>query len=596
MDINLQLEGRYEPGIALGQRRASHVGSDAIATTFLGLAGAVFMFALAVHASGRSGSHGAGAFAAYSAVAGLRLLIAVALPLLPQPWATGAGVLRHLTVWIGPLLGLLFALRFANAVSGARRRGAGAFWAAGVVVVAVVVTNPIHGLYLRSPWRDNAMDFGPLGWSMVAITNVAVLAVVVLLVAAMARAEGRRGPLALVIAGAVLAWFATTLPVFAWSPFVFGQVDVVMRAAAAGLYAVALFGFGLLRLVPIGRAAVLRRMDDGWLVLDPTGRIADLNPAAERMFGVSARAAIGREALSALRHVAGLDAVWRGDAAEPRGADVRATVGGPERQLDVHVTPVLSPRGSLLGKTLLVRDVTALRRAEALALERERALAALQERERVARELHDGLAQVLGFVRLQAEAARGLLRRDATTAEAYLSRLAETALEAHGEVRSFIAGSAAGSQVGWSTAIAATVRRVGEETGLDVEFSSPEGLDDDALAPPVGAHLVRIVQEALHNVRKHARARRVAVAVAADDAWVEVVIVDDGAGLAEPTAPPAGPGYGIRFMHERAATAGGSLAIESGVGEGTRVTVRMPRRDVASVANGLAAVAGRGGG
>jgi PAS domain S-box-containing protein len=596
MDINLQLEGRYEPGIALGQRRASHVGSDAIATTFLGLAGAVFMFALAVHASGRSGSHGAGAFAAYSAVAGLRLLIAVALPLLPQPWATGAGVLRHLTVWIGPLLGLLFALRFANAVSGARRRGAGAFWAAGVVVVAVVVTNPIHGLYLRSPWRDNAMDFGPLGWSMVAITNVAVLAVVVLLVAAMARAEGRRGPLALVIAGAVLAWFATTLPVFAWSPFVFGQVDVVMRAAAAGLYAVALFGFGLLRLVPIGRAAVLRRMDDGWLVLDPTGRIADLNPAAERMFGVSARATIGREALSALRHVAGLDAVWRGDAAEPRGADVRATVGGPERQLDVHVTPVLSPRGSLLGKTLLVRDVTALRRAEALALERERALAALQERERVARELHDGLAQVLGFVRLQAEAARGLLRRDATTAEAYLSRLAETALEAHGEVRSFIAGSAAGSQVGWSTAIAATVRRVGEETGLDVEFSSPEGLDDDALAPPVGAHLVRIVQEALHNVRKHARARRVAVAVAADDAWVEVVIVDDGAGLAEPTAPPAGPGYGIRFMHERAATAGGSLAIESGVGEGTRVTVRMPRRDVASVANGLAAVAGRGGG
>jgi nitrate/nitrite-specific signal transduction histidine kinase len=103
----------------------------------------------------------------------------------------------------------------------------------------------------------------------------------------------------------------------------------------------------------------------------------------------------------------------------------------------------------VLGRTLLVRDVTALRRAEALALERERALAALQERERVARELHDGLAQVLGFVRLQAEAARGLVRRDPTTAEAYLSRLAEAALDAHGEVRSFIAGSAAGSRVGW---------------------------------------------------------------------------------------------------------------------------------------------------
>jgi hypothetical protein len=85
-----QLEARHEPRIALGQRRASRVGSDAIATTFLGLSGVLFMFALAVHASGRSGSHGAGTFAAYSAVAGLRLLMAVALPLLPQPWAPAA--------------------------------------------------------------------------------------------------------------------------------------------------------------------------------------------------------------------------------------------------------------------------------------------------------------------------------------------------------------------------------------------------------------------------------------------------------------------------------------------------------------------------
>jgi PAS domain S-box-containing protein len=562
---------------------ANDVGSEFTAATILGLAGVVFMFGLAVHAAGRSGSHGAGAFAVYSAVAGVRLLADVTLPLLPQPWATVAGVIGHLTMWLAVHTFLLFALRFATEPSGAERWRPGPFWAAGAVTSVIVLTNPLHGTYLRSPWWVLADDFGWLGWSMAAAAHLVVAVIVGLLAKAMVRHERRRVPLALVIVGVFVNLAATVVPLFAWSPFAFGQVDIFMRAATAGLFAVALFGFGLLRLVPVGREAVLRRMDDGWLVLDPTGRIADLNPAAERLFGVAARWAIGRAAPEALRGVAGLDAVWRGDAAT-HGTDVRATVGGPERHLDVHVAPVLGRRGAVLGRTLLVRDVTVLRRAEALALERERALAALQEREQVARELHDGIAQVLGFVRLQAEAARGLVQRDPTTAEAYLSRLAAAALDAHGEVRSFIAGSAAGSRLDWSTAIAATLRRLGEEAGLDIEYSVQAGLDDDALSQPIAAHLVRIVQEALHNVRKHARARRVTVTVEADEGWLQVVVADDGAGLADPAVPIAGTGFGLRFMHERAAAAGGSLAIASGPAEGTRVTIRVPRRGAASVA------------
>jgi PAS domain S-box-containing protein len=569
------------------------VGSEFTEATILGLAGVVFMFGLAVHAAGRAGSRGAGAFAGWTAVAGLRLLTDVALPLLRQPWATGAGVLSHLATWFGALLLLLFALRFTAELSGVERWPTGPFWVVGGVSSAIVLTNPVHGWYLRSPWSAETVDFGPLGWGMVAVGNVVVLAVIVLLVAALIRSEERRVPLALVIVGVFVNLAATVLPLFAWSPFGFGQVDVILRALSAGLYAVALFGFGLLRLVPVGREAVLRRMDEGWLVLDPAGRIADLNPAAERLFGVAARWAIGREASDALRGVVGLDDVWRVDAADALGFDVRATAGGPERHLDVHVTPLLGRGGSVLGRTLLVRDVTALRRAESQALERERALAALRERERVARELHDGLAQVLGFVRLQAEAARGLLRRDPTTAEAYLNRLADAALDAHGEVRAFITGSAPGPEVGWLAAIAASTRRTGEDAGLDVELRVSPDLDGDALAEPVAAHLIRIVQEALHNVRKHARASRVAVTVDAVGAWVEVVVADDGAGLADPVASTTDTGFGLRFMHERAAAAGGSLAIASEPGGGTRVSVRVPRRGVPS-AVGHAVAADRG--
>lgn len=589
------------------------MGLEFTSATLLGLVGVGVMFGLAVHAAGRAGSHGAGAFAAYSAIAGLRLFAEVTLPALTTPWATVAGVVSHLTTWHVGLLFLLFALRFAAGSDGAHRWRTGPFWLAGAVTSAIVVTNPVHGWYLRSPWTVRAGDYGPLGLGMIALTHVLVVVIVVLLAREMVRHEHRRAPLALVVLGVFVNVAASVLPLFAWSPFGYGQVDVAMRTATSVLFAVALFGFGLLRLVPVGRDAVLQRMNEGWLVLDPAGRIADLNPAAERLFGVAARAVVGRDASEALRAASELDAVWRHDAATPLETDVRAIVGGHERRLDVRATPVQSHRGTLLGRTLLMRDVTALRRAEAQALDRERALAALQERERVARELHDGVAQVLGFVRLQAEAARGLLRRDAATAEGYLDRLAASALEAQGEVRSFIAGSSAGPRVGWLAAIATALRRIGEETGLEVEFRARAGVGDDTLAQPVAAQVVRIVQEALHNVRKHARARRATLTVEVDGPWVQVEVADDGGGLAGPVAPHAGDGpatgealdpatgggFGIRFMHERAAVAGGTLAIASGPDEGTRVTLRVPRREAPSAADAAAATAVaalRGGG
>jgi signal transduction histidine kinase len=131
------------------------------------------------------------------------------------------------------------------------------------------------------------------------------------------------------------------------------------------------------------------------------------------------------------------------------------------------------------------------------------------------------------------------------------------------------------------TAIAATLRRLGEETGLDVEFRVQAGLDDDALAQPVAAHLVRIVQEALHNVRKHARARRVTVTVEADDAWLQVVVADDGAGLADPAAHRRHQRRRLRVaLHARARRGRGRVARDrvrprrGHAGDGPRATPR----------------------
>jgi signal transduction histidine kinase len=90
--------------------------------------------------------------------------------------------------------------------------------------------------------------------------------------------------------------------------------------------------------------------------------------------------------------------------------------------------------------------------------------------------------------------------------------------------------------------------------------------------------LFRIIQEALTNTAKHARARRVDIRLASNCAKAVVTIVDDGVGFEPPAAEaPSRLHWGLTIMRERAAAVGGDLQLESAPGRGTRLTVEVPR-------------------
>jgi signal transduction histidine kinase len=113
------------------------------------------------------------------------------------------------------------------------------------------------------------------------------------------------------------------------------------------------------------------------------------------------------------------------------------------------------------------------------------------------------------------------------------------------------------------------------QTGLEVDYrADPPGL---ATEPAAGLHLLRIAQEALTNVRKHAQARRVEVRLAQCGDEIELTITDDGRGFPEP-APGAAArrSYGLTTMRERAAGLGGSLTVATVPGQGTRISATLP--------------------
>ncbi len=97
------------------------------------------------------------------------------------------------------------------------------------------------------------------------------------------------------------------------------------------------------------------------------------------------------------------------------------------------------------------------------------------------------------------------------------------------------------------------------------------------MPPTAELHLLRIIQEALTNVRKHSGATAATIRLGETSGWLEAVVEDDGRGF-DPSAPEPNifPRFGLSTMRERAESVGGMLEIDSGAGRGTRVTIRIP--------------------
>jgi nitrate/nitrite-specific signal transduction histidine kinase len=209
------------------------------------------------------------------------------------------------------------------------------------------------------------------------------------------------------------------------------------------------------------------------------------------------------------------------------------------------------------------------------------ALAVVAERERIARELHDNLAQVLGYIRMRAASARRALEGgDLSAVGRVLCEVDEAVAEAYADVREAILGlrSRVGGERALPDALREYLERFRQQSGLEVEFEADPAAREVRLLPQAEVHLLRIIQEALTNVRKHARAGRVRVGlgVLADgDRRLRVEVADDGCGF-DPTAPPPGGHFGLAVMRERAELAGGRLEVYSAPGRGTRVLVEVP--------------------
>jgi two-component system, NarL family, sensor histidine kinase DegS len=256
-----------------------------------------------------------------------------------------------------------------------------------------------------------------------------------------------------------------------------------------------------------------------------------------------------------------------------------------------HVLPALPVQyGNLVVWTLVLLLTYAfsafvfriVERLQAQALARSRDLATLnavvEERARLSRELHDGFAQLVAYMLVRIDTVTGLVAANRTSeAMAELERMRTVTDDLYQDVRESISELRTRvSERGLPATVREYIDAYEDRHGITVSLQG-EGIPR-GLPALVAFQLLRIIQEALANVRKHASARNAWITFnKADGNRLEMIIGDDGRGFDPDAVSAAAPkSFGLASMRERAEALDGELKLESQPGHGTRVMVAIP--------------------
>jgi PAS domain S-box-containing protein len=356
-------------------------------------------------------------------------------------------------------------------------------------------------------------------------------------------------------------------------------IEILAIAVLFLVYAIVLFGFHILNPVPLAPQMALKQMHVGMLVFDAQRRVVSLNPSAERILKVPPGSAIGRSIRELLPDYPDESLVGAA------GTEIELNLGTEQgiRHYTLTISLVNDGWGLNSGGLLLLRDVTEQKQAQAKLIMQKQALAMLQERERLARDLHDTLGQVLGYASMQVDAAAKLSREgQGEAAAAQLDRLGGMIREAHAEMREFIMNLRTAPAL-QGTFFAAVQQYLEGFTGnydIQTDLTIGPSWNGATFSPDMQMQIFRIVQEALTNARKHSKAHHVQVKFEAEDGRIFVIIRDDGHGFSPNNLTTVhGQHFGLQFMQERAGQLGGTLQIQTAPGKGTEVVLEVPGKE-----------------
>jgi PAS domain S-box-containing protein len=356
------------------------------------------------------------------------------------------------------------------------------------------------------------------------------------------------------------------------------DITPVFFGPAGLIAALGIFRYKLFDAVPIAWAAVVRNMDSGVMVLDMFNRILDINPAFEKIIGRKANEINAKQAGEVCGDIPALSDAC----ADTSVTRIEFSINTKEitRIYEASFSFIFGKNGEAVGRIVIANDITEKIRQQQDLLEQQWKLAVADEQERLARDLHDNLGQIMGFINMQAQGIRQELKNEViNTVSDKLDKLVNVTQSAHSDLREYIRSIRNHASPGLDllTALYMNIHHFKEQTGLNVELDKTEAAKYEDIKPDVRINILNIVKEALNNIAKHSKAKKVKIVLRISEKEIFVLIEDDGKGFDIKASQSINEtNFGLGIMRERAEKIGGGLWIDSRPGAGTRITLRIP--------------------
>jgi PAS domain S-box-containing protein len=488
------------------------------------------------------------------------------------------GKVQYLGIASLPPLWAVFALQYTNPGRWLTRRNLLLLAIIPIITIALVWTNEAHSLI----WRQTKLQIS---------VSVSTLAV----------SYGSWFWVHLVYSY-ILLWLANAIYLSGSSPF--PSLDLTPFAFALSCLALAwgLFRFRLLDIAPIARRAVVDSMGDGVVVLDTQDRVVDLNPAAQRLTGVSAAVAIGKPCAQVFANFPEL--------VEPclQQADHRFELvldqADTRRYYDLQITPLYTRRQRLSGRLVLLRDITERKGTEkALILARDQALEASRLKTellaKVSHELRTPLTAIIGYTEMLHENVYGPLSNQqlvatdaiilsAKTLKALVNDLLDQAQLESGQLQ---LRESSFSPADLVDQIQPRMRPLAEAKGLALLKDVTPDLPSTVSGDP--ARLQQILINLIGNAIKFTDEGTIKVRLFRPDEqhWA-MSVSDTGPGIPteahslifEPfrqvdgsaTREHGGTGLGLSIVKQLTILMRGQITLDSEIGQGSEFTIRLP--------------------
>ncbi|HNR03392.1 MAG TPA: histidine kinase N-terminal 7TM domain-containing protein [Bacillota bacterium] len=455
------------------------------------------------------------------------------------------------------------------------------------IIVILVWTDHLHGLIRYNMHMNYSGSFpvidkkyGPAFYIHALYSHMLnILAWILLIKAVFFRNTVYKKQATALLVGLSMIVIPNVLYITGLSPIERYDITPLFFGPAGLIITWGIFRYRLFDVIPVARAMVIENMDAGVIVLDLQDRVLDINPAMRRIIGYPDVKTPAETVEKVCRKIPELACTCK-----DRNITHSEFVIGINEGMKVYeafFSPLADQKGAMIGRLVVAYDITEKKQEQERYLKQQWKNAVTEERERLARDLHDNLGQVLGFINLQAQGIeQELINADIDIVSHKLDKLVRASQEAHNDLREYIrnARNAEALEKDFMTGLTRNIASFEEQSGLNVKVNIPLGFTGDELRPSIRINILNIVKEVINNIRKHSEANNVKFEFAIEQRQLCVTVEDDGKGFDVENCLNNNntTRFGLNIIRERASEIGAQIGIQSEPGRGCRISLIIP--------------------